>query len=134
MERIVNCLASHVCGRCLACVSLQEAAPPDDIVAAVAEADAENADLPTLNHSDNKVRDPSGTIIGAVTIMHPNTKGEAVSVYCRLHGCKAPCKRLHQAPSTVQILRWFKRGYTELSRNRLDREAHLQMYRDLTSA
>ena len=113
MDRIVNCLASHVCGRCLACVSLQEAAPPDDIVAAVAEADAENADLPTLNHSDNKVRDPIGTIIGAVTIMHPQHERRGCERVLSPPWLQGPLQAL--APST------FDSAYHQLVQERIYR-------------
>ena len=86
-----------------------------------------DANLPELG-KDKKVRDGDGWDMGSITTMHPGTPREATAVYCRLHGCKPPCRRTHNAPSTLDIRRWFARGLRELRPIPLDRAAHLRMY------
>lgn len=61
--------------------------------------------------SDCQVRDrESDKIIGRIKLMHENTNREAVSVYCRMHGCSPPLTRSINAPSHIDMLRWFKAG------------------------
>ena len=89
------------------------------------------ATFPVYSLADKQVRDHTGRSIGSITVMRPNTTQEAISVYCRLHQCKAPCKRVASAPSERAILEWFWQGMHDCPQGKLGREEHLRMYREL---
>jgi hypothetical protein len=72
----------------------------------------------------------SNAIIGRIKELHANTPKEAVSYYCRLHGCSPPLQRLHLAPSTASVLQWFARGQ-DLGSGRQHKDAHMGMFREL---
>jgi hypothetical protein len=72
----------------------------------------------------------TGRIVGSRTICHVGTRREAISVYCRLHQCKTPMKRTHQAPTVLQVKAWFSAGL-DLERGAPGRAEHLgRLWRD----
>ena len=47
---------------------------------------------------------------GRISVIRPGEPSEALSVYCRLHGCMIS-KRILQAPDTQDIFKWYEQGY-----------------------
>ena len=48
-------------------------------------------------------------IWGRITLVKQGTKQEAVSLYCRRHGC-AILKRCHEVPALPALIAWFEDG------------------------
>eukprot|EP00959_Pyramimonas_sp_CCMP1952_P380172 7964386-Pyramimonas_sp.AAC.1 len=71
--------------------------------------------------------------VGSLSIMRKNEPGEALSVYCRIHGCKCPPAPVARAPTTDAVLAWFLAGL-ELPKGAPGRAAHAAMYRDLLNS
>ena len=57
------------------------------------------------SHSDHENKDS----LGRVSLIKEGTRQEAVSVYCRRHGCSF-MKRCHEALSKQQLEMWFHLG------------------------
>ena len=75
--------------------------PPDEVIEELRDA-ARDADMPYWTATDNQVRlVKDGPSVGSITVMNPDSKKESVSVYCRLHQCKVPCKLARQAVLTT---------------------------------
>ena len=74
----------------------------------------------------------SNDIIGRIKPMHIGSSSEAMTVYCRLHGCRPPVRRVHVALSRPQMIRWFARGTQihGLGPNG-GREEHMSFWREL---
>ena len=51
---------------------------------------------------------PKGKI-GTITVLHPDSNQEAISVYCNRHQCKI-VKRVAHSASIVQMRQWFRAG------------------------
>jgi hypothetical protein len=100
-------------------------APHEDVVAEIAV-------LPDLRWSsdDFQVRDESGLIIGRIKPLHVGTPKEAISFYCRHHGCSVPLRRSAQAPTTAQSVRWFSQG-VQLGRGKEFRRQHEELFRQM---
>ena len=64
-----------------------------------------------LEVTTGQVRNPSNHNEGwgRISMIKEGTAQEAVSVYCRRHGC-AILRGVHRSPPTADILRWFAQG------------------------
>ena len=79
-----------------------------------------------LNPADEK------DIWGRISIMKEGTPGEAVSLYCRRHGC-ALMRKTATAPSRSAMLRWFALGQDlPKTRDVAVQARHKRMFQDLT--
>ena len=78
-----------------------------------AEAHAEaDAALPFYDFRTCQVhdgKDNKGAILGRIKPVRPGAKDEAISVYCRRHGC-SKMLRPTQAPDQANLLAWFRDG------------------------
>ena len=78
-----------------------------------AEAHAEaDAALPFYDFRTCQVhdgKDNKGAILGSIKPVRPGAKDEAISVYCRRHGC-SKMLRPTQAPDQANLLAWFRDG------------------------
>ena len=77
--------------------------------------------------SDYQVRDATGNIIGRIKPMRVGAPSEAISVYCRHHGCSVPLRRTANSLSQTQIIQWFADG-VQLGKGREFRTKHQNMY------
>jgi hypothetical protein len=84
-----------------------------------------------VNAGKAHVRHPgTNAIIGSITLVRPGQSTEAQSVYCRLHQCKPPMRRIARAPAEVDIQRWFARGMV-MPAGAAGTRMHLQAWRDM---
>lgn len=81
--------------------------------------------LPTIDPVSNNVVDPqTKQILGRCTLMHKDTAHEALSCYCRMHGCKK-LVRSRQAPSFDQVRAWFAFGLNSVPAGKDHAAQHL---------
>jgi hypothetical protein len=89
-------------------------------------------ELPVWNPGTCQVTLPGSTqILGRIKPIHPNTSKEAVSIYCRLHQCAPPLRRLATAPTNAQILRWFLAGKEQCPGGTQGRAEHLRLFKTM---
>ena len=64
------------------------------------------------NPFDGKVRNSQNPdqVWGTISTIKQGTEQEAVSCFCRLHGCRL-LKRVRYMPSMEAILKWYTEGY-----------------------
>ena len=74
------------------------------------DAAGEDLELPIVD-AQGSVRNPAdeNDIWGRISSVKQGTTQEAVSLYCRRHGC-ALMKSLSKAPPLPRMLRWFALG------------------------
>ena len=89
--------------------------------------------LPTWDPKDFQVRD-GGVIIGRIKPTHENSPKEAISVYCRLHGCSVPLRRVCQCPPMPQILDWFNAGLHDVPKGQVGKAQHLSLWKAMCPA
>ena len=67
--------------------------------------------LPSLDPDTGQVRsaDNPAEQLGRISLIKEGTRQEAVSLYCRRHGC-AMMRSVRAAPSTAELLQWFADG------------------------
>ncbi len=96
------------------------------------EADAREALDRELRWSatDYQVRDAASEIIGRIKPVRQGERSEAISVYCRHHGCTVPLKRTAASLSQAQIVQWFADG-VQFGRGNEFRERHQNMYNQM---
>jgi hypothetical protein len=88
-------------------------------------------ELPRWNPENHQVTDAeTGAILGRIKEMHLGTTKEAISVYCRLHGCSPPLQRTATSPTNQQLVMWFNRGI-ELGRGPQHKAEHIRMFKEL---
>lgn len=96
----------------------------------VDEAEQERDALPVWDPASKSVKDcDTGQVIGSIKGLHIGTAKECVSIYCRLHQCSPPLRRIGAAPSNRDILSWFRAGQQECPPGKGGRAAHLRMFK-----
>ncbi len=75
------------------------------------DGEPEDSDLPSYNPLTGQVttRSEVPEPLGRISLIKIGTPAEAVSIYCRRHGCSI-MKRCAQSPSHPALLEWFKAG------------------------
>lgn len=71
-----------------------------------------------------------GDILGCIKPVNPNERKEAISIYCRLHGCSPPLGRAAASMPTRLLLRWFADAL-EMGRSRDHRAERLAAFHRL---
>ena len=80
---------------------------PDDEASAESEPDVV---LPKYDAVSGTVTSSAtGEKLGRISLIKEKTKGEAVSVYCRRHGCSIMVGSKH-APALLDVLKWYAAG------------------------
>ena len=88
-------------------------------------------DMPRFNPDKKSVHHPhTGEILGHIRPMKVDTPQECISIYCRLHGCAPPLKRLHQALPHREMIEWFRDGLHEVPRGKEHRTKHVAMFHE----
>ncbi len=83
--------------------------------------------LPRYDRATFQVLEPiSGDVMGRIKPMHPGKSNEAITVYCRRHGCAPGPKRIKEAHSLGVTLEWFRCGMEMTSR-----EDHMRAWQSL---
>ena len=86
---------------------------PEDMERVMEAADHEQRELETVyfDYDTGSVHQTNidGPVIGRISVLHKNTPKEAISVYCRRHGC-SKLVRVVKAPSHDRIMEWFAAG------------------------
>jgi hypothetical protein len=63
-----------------------------------------------FDERSGRVTLPSGAYVGRISVVHPGTRAEALSVYCSRHGCSI-CKRVTaKLPGHNEVLQWLFDG------------------------
>jgi hypothetical protein len=70
---------------------------------------------------------PHGRILGRIKPLHLGTPKEAVSVYCRIHGCAPGLRTRKNAHSVEAMLSWFQEGI-DLPHGAPGKAAHLRAW------
>jgi len=98
----------------------------------IGEAEREMMELPTWMPESFQVVDRhSSQVLGRIKPIHPSTSKEAISIYCRLHQCQPPLRRLATAPTNRQILRWFHAGQRDCPAGRSGQVEHLRLFKSM---
>ena len=109
-----------------------EALEASAVLSLAQEAQEERDALPVWDPASMSVKDQdTGTVVGSIKGLHSGTPKECVSIYCRLHACSPPLRRIATAPSNHDILSWFRAGQQECPPGKAGREAHLKLFRTM---
>ena len=80
---------------------------------------------PDVNKGARHVYHPfTDQILGTVSWVRPGERDEALSINCRLHGCRFPLKRTAQAMTPLGIKQLFRRGLEDCSEGKAGGPMH----------
>ena len=89
--------------------------------------------LPVLDATSGQVTNPENAadIWGRISLVKQNTPQEAVSLYCRRHGCSI-MRTSRTVPPTEHLLKWFLRGQDiDAGHTAANKSKHKAMFNDL---
>lgn len=104
----------------------------DEVLDLAHEAEQERDVLPVWDALSKNVTDSeTGNTIGSIKGVHVGTKKECVAVYCRLHQCNPPMRRIAAAPTNEAILAWFRAGLQDCPAGKAGRNEHLRLFKTM---